>query len=148
MATVPPDACMHVRTSTVTWDEIGGEIVAINLESGHYFSLRHTARDLFVLWNAGAGHDEAATRVGAEDVPEGREEVAAFLDALLAAGLLQVASPGSGQPPPEPVDEPVVVHAYSRPELETFTDLEDLLLLDPVHNVDADGWPHAVVDEV
>jgi hypothetical protein len=32
--------------------------------------------------------------------------------------------------------------AFEPPLLEKFTDMEDLLLLDPVHEVDGRGWPH------
>ena len=31
---------------------------------------------------------------------------------------------------------------YGLPALERFTDMEDLLLLDPVHDVEEMGWPH------
>ena len=29
------------------------------------------------------------------------------------------------------------------PTLEKYTDMQDLVLLDPVHEVDERGWPHA-----
>ena len=31
---------------------------------------------------------------------------------------------------------------YEPPQLEKYTDMQDLVLLDPVHEVDATGWPH------
>jgi hypothetical protein len=33
--------------------------------------------------------------------------------------------------------------AYSPPKLEIYTDLHDLLLLDPIHDFDEAGWPVA-----
>ena len=31
--------------------------------------------------------------------------------------------------------------AYEHPVLQKYTDMEDLLLLDPIHDVDEAGWP-------
>jgi hypothetical protein len=47
------------------------------------------------------------------------------------------ASPDSTnrQPLPEP-------SGFEPPVLEKFTDMQDLILLDPVHEVDERGWPH------
>jgi hypothetical protein len=30
---------------------------------------------------------------------------------------------------------------FAQPVLNKFTDVEDLLMLDPIHDVDAAGWP-------
>ena len=32
---------------------------------------------------------------------------------------------------------------YTAPKLATYSDLQDLLLLDPIHDVDETGWPAA-----
>ena len=32
---------------------------------------------------------------------------------------------------------------YAAPKLATYSDLQDLLLLDPIHDVDETGWPAA-----
>ena len=32
---------------------------------------------------------------------------------------------------------------FEAPSFTTFTDMQDIILLDPVHEVDARGWPHA-----
>ena len=34
---------------------------------------------------------------------------------------------------------------YVPPVLEKFTDMQDLILLDPVHEVSERGWPHAAI---
>ncbi|MCU1244771.1 MAG: hypothetical protein JWN02_681, partial [Acidobacteria bacterium] len=31
----------------------------------------------------------------------------------------------------------------ARPRLERYTDMQEIILLDPVHKVDSQGWPHA-----
>ena len=32
---------------------------------------------------------------------------------------------------------------FVAPSFTTFTDMQDIILLDPVHEVDTRGWPHA-----
>jgi hypothetical protein len=43
---------------------------------------------------------------------------------------------GNGSPA-----EASINRSYSPPELSVFTDMQELLLLDPVHEVDDAGWP-------
>lgn len=38
---------------------------------------------------------------------------------------------------------PVPTGSFSKPELRVHTDLADMLLLDPIHDVDEAGWPIA-----
>lgn len=155
MADYPPNTRFVVREPAITWDEIGGEIVAINLESGHYFSLRHTARDLFVMLanDVTLANSVAQLPLNERDADTVAREANQFVTELVDCGLLAPAlvasepSRRSGEgtfierdPPHLPLSE------YSTPRLETYTDLEDLMLLDPVHDVDSQGWPRAVTD--
>jgi len=38
------------------------------------------------------------------------------------------------------------IDSYKAPELDTYEDMQDLILLDPIHEVDESGWPN-VADE-
>jgi hypothetical protein len=33
---------------------------------------------------------------------------------------------------------------FEKPGLQKYSDMQDLLLLDPIHEVDEMGWPHAL----
>jgi len=35
---------------------------------------------------------------------------------------------------------------FTKPELHKFTDMQDLLLFDPIHEVDESGWPNVGLD--
>ena len=37
--------------------------------------------------------------------------------------------------------EPVLAGEYQAPSLEKYSDLQDLLLIDPIHEADESGWP-------
>ena len=36
---------------------------------------------------------------------------------------------------------------FEKPVLQKYSDMQDLLLLDPIHEVDEAGWPHALPPE-
>jgi len=64
-----------------------------------------------------------------------------LVNELLAVDLIRPASAQAGN---APIGEMIpVTIAYAPPVLETFSDMQDLLLLDPIHEVDDAGWPMA-----
>ncbi|MBN8993893.1 MAG: PqqD family protein [Rhizobiales bacterium] len=121
-------------------DDFNGEIVALNLESGLYFSLRDLAgavwRDLV------AGHRaEDVVRAVSDSDPALGGEVGALVDRLLAEGLLRPVAtdvPATGD-----ITAAAFAAAGARAILvDTYDDMRDLVLTDPVHEVDEEaGWP-------
>ncbi len=69
-----------------------------------------------------------------------RDALTAFTDELRNEKLV-VEQPG--EPPTTAVASPLVEPAeFTPPVLEKYTDMQDLLLIDPIHEVnDAHGWP-------
>ena len=137
----------RVNSPQVISETVRGETIIVNLASGHYFNLQGTAAE---IWDALERHGGRAAIV--RTLQEGytgsdagiEREVDAFLDELDAAGLI-VAEEGdesveeSGAPiPADGARQPL-----APPSLTTFTDMQDIILLDPVHEVDPRGWPHA-----
>lgn len=98
-------------------DEVfDGEAVLVNLRTGRYYALDAEAT---VVWRA---------VVAGEPLPAGSGAFAHRLveeELAIADGAL-----------PEPDGE-------GSPAMQVFTDMEDILLLDPIHDVDYDasGWP-------
>ncbi|MEO8586867.1 MAG: PqqD family protein [Acidobacteriota bacterium] len=136
-----------INTPKVAYEAFDGEIVAVNLETGSYYSLRGTAAEFFRLAAAGASVPEItdvfAERHGAD--PGGvREGIAPFVDELLREGLLVPRAAGVSPAPFPPLERAPVTGPFALPRLEKFTDMQDLLLLDPIHEVDETGWPRAV----
>lgn len=126
----------------VIHETIDGEVVIINLESGNYYSLRGSGARVWAGIVAEADIDAIADDlVGAFDGLVGRPDVSGFLDELEREGLISrtAGEPGAG------LTATVTDGAggiFAAPVLERFTDMQDLILLDPVHEVDeAYGWP-------
>lgn len=123
-------------------ETLDGETIAINMETGSYYSMNAVASMLWQLILSGCSHDElidaacqrydapSATISGAVD---------GFLAELSRAGLVtrssgsQVGSPPGWTGPRE---------AFVAPQMEVFDDLQEMLLADPIHDVTPAGWPN------
>lgn len=110
-----------------------GEAVLVNLDSGCYYALSPAAT---VLWNLVADGRSAASL--AASVDGDASGVSTFVERFLEEGLLATGEVDAG-PAPE------TVSLEGEPTFEKFTDMQELLMLDPIHDIDldADGWPVA-----
>ncbi len=97
-------------------DTLEADTIVIDIRTGAYYTL---TQDAGRLW-------EQVRGTGACEVAEGGPE-ADVLAALVAEGLLTSDWIPSASVP---------VAAFTR-----YTDMEELLLADPIHEVDPDGWP-------
>ncbi len=138
-----PDRSLVIKVPIVTHERLDDEVIAINLETGIYYALIGPAADVWSAFDP-AGTVSAvagalAHRYGAAP-EEVQADVEAFSRRLEAAGLLAECAP-SADPPrallPLPPDS-----RWAAPELEEYRDMADLVLLDPIHQVDETGWPH------
>ena len=130
---------LQVASANIVNETFEDETVIVDLDSGTYFSLTELAS---CIWSAlpGATRDDLVAQVAARYPGAGDEVgrgVAAFLDALEKEGLVR--TDGSSGPAPNPL--PDTPEQFAAPWFEKFDDMQDLLLLDPIHDVDETGWP-------
>jgi hypothetical protein len=126
----------------VVHETIDGETILIHMGTGTYYSVDGAGSD---IWNlAAAGQPQAqiaatiAERYGADSEHVSRC-VAALIDRLVDEELLVMAEGGE-----EVVELPAVDTKFREPELNKYTDMQEFMLVDPLHDVDpAVGWPHA-----
>ena len=136
-----------VNAPDVAWEAFDGEVVIINLQSGHYFSARGSAALIWQALAAGASPAEIDVRMAsAFDAPASAMQgpVGAFIGDLLERALIvprPAEEAGTAQPPPDGAPAAPKV-PFSPPVLDTYADMQDILLLDPIHEVDDQGWPH------
>lgn len=134
----------RVNSPSVVWEDFEGEVVIVNLETGQYFSTRDVGSE---IWRRLAG---GATRSAVEhalvalyDVEAGAlaASLSTFVAELQAHALLLPEADGG---PVESAVEPAAPakRTYLPPTLEAYSDMQDLLLLDPIHEVDESGWPN------
>jgi hypothetical protein len=131
----------RITAGTVVSEIIDGEAVIMQMRTGHYFSTRGTGAVLWEVMQRGIDLETAA-RAFATATGHAESDIA---DALLAFAadatqhqlgeVLEVNAIAAAELPPLP-------SVWSTPVLEVFTDMEDLLLLDPIHDVSEEvGWP-------
>ena len=115
----------------------------VNLDSGAYYSLEQAARAAWLAFATGATLAETIDHLAKGYCGEQAAievETGLFLEELLKEGLLvptdSSATPVLGEAEPGRA-------AFVKPVLGKYTDMQELLLQDPVHEVDAAaGWPH------
>ncbi|MGD0198630.1 MAG: PqqD family protein [Solirubrobacteraceae bacterium] len=129
------------RRPDVLDETFDGEAVLVNMRTGRYYALDATATEVWELIAAGVGTaaDLVAALSRQRTLPPA--EVAAglrpFIERLAAESLIVGDSMALEEAPPS------TPSGAFAPSLQVFTDMEDLLLLDPIHEVDLDGtgWP-------
>jgi hypothetical protein len=127
-----PDQRYHVNTEDVTSKIVEGEAIIINLSDGAYYSLAGSGAVAWALLNAGSSADEIAGELAARydaDAATVGPDVMRLLDSL-AEERLVVAGELSGTPPALNADV-AACGAYEAPQLEKYSDMSDLLALDP-----------------
>jgi len=124
-----------LASADITYEMLDGEIVAIDFVQGTYHSLRGAAAPAFAALVLGHPSEQATTWF--TDPPAAAaDELAALVARWQQAGLL---TPRMG--PPERPPAPPVAVAWASPAFETFDDMQQLLLADPIHDVGDGAWP-------
>ena len=137
---------MQYRLSSspnVSARSFGDEVVAAHFANGVYYSLLGSAAQIWDGLMAGAEIDNVIAQVSALSDAGSVDFAAAansLVEALLAEQLIEPA-PGANATPWQAT--PGAEGPYGLPAVERYTDLEDLLQLDPIHDVEEMGWPHA-----
>lgn len=136
-------AHLRINTPGVVHETVDGEVVIVNLDNGLYFSTDQLGTSVWGLLAEGTPTDAILDWVhdayGDADPAIGAD-VTAFL-AQLEHNALVVPVERPPEPEPNSVATPAPAN-YVRPELQIYSDMEELLLLDPVHDVGEAGWPN------
>ena len=132
---------IRLNSPDVIHESFDSETVIVNLRIGVYFSLNEAGLHLWEEIVRGTTEDRlAALWQSKQEMDEvgARAVVRAFLKELRDEQLIVTDAPDALA---AAVDPPAA--GASLPVLRKFTDLQDLLMLDPIHEVDERGWPHA-----
>jgi hypothetical protein len=131
-----------VNKAGVVSDVIEGEVVIINLESGNYYSIAVTGVEIWEALNEGATLEEIIERVSQHyEAKQGEisSGVSAFIAQLQGEQLI-INAENKGQRKLERTGGEEK-RLFEAPRLEVFTDMQDFLLVDPIHEVDERGFP-------
>ena len=131
-------------------ETIEGEVILIALDTGTYYSLRGSGADVWEGVGHGASQGEIVAGLsrrydGSPD--EIDAAVAALLAQLDEERLIEAAEDGDAGGWAASDGAPATKAPFVGPVFEKHTDMQDLILLDPVHEVDPRGWPHPAPSE-
>jgi Coenzyme PQQ synthesis protein D (PqqD) len=143
------DTRFAVRNPQVIHRMIDDEVVMIDLETGNYFTFRGSATKMWACIEAGMSYGEALEHI--EQSFQGDPRVMEkglrwLLDRLLEENLIvRTDEPPRGS---MPVASGGDRQEFSDPAFEKYDDMADLILLDPVHEIDQEeGWPNKPREE-
>jgi hypothetical protein len=129
-------------------ETIDGEVIMLNLDRGRYYSLTRSGAE---AWDALRNLATPAEIVDhlhgryAADRSEIEAAVRRLVDDLCQEELIAPLAdrPSAGAPPAAATNGRTggARAAFEPPVLQVYTDMEDLLMLDPIHEVDETGWP-------
>lgn len=132
-----------VNTPNIVCEIFDNEVVAVNLDVGIYYSITGWSAKVWQMIQNGLSieeMDQILTKF-CNDSVNINESLAKFAQELLDKNLIVLSSSLNKSQAIDLQFEQV----DKMPDLliEEFSDMQDILLLDPVHDVDESGWPSA-----
>jgi hypothetical protein len=134
------DITYELNNPPVIAETLDGEVVAIDLDAGNYFGFRGPAVALWEALLAGAAPRELVAAVEGEGSREAlADALQGFIDRLVGDALIRPRAETRASAP-----APAAIAPWTAADLayECYTDMQNLLGLDPVHEADERlGWP-------
>ena len=132
-----------LNTPHVIHEQFDDEVIVIHMLTGVYYALQGSADFAWAYLKHGVSLEDLTPPFAkAHGISEGQAhtDLAAFIEQTTNEELVRPAQDGEVAP----IDEaPTATTPYSPPVLSRYDDLQDLLLLDPIHEIDPDeGWPN------
>jgi len=139
----------RVNSPRVIFEIIDGELIMVHMDRGAYFTANEVGAAVWELITCGCTVAEMCRSLaaryegGAQEIEAG---VASFLERLRAEDLIAPAESTDERAMPVP---PVAIQRsrFRPPGLQSYQDMQDMLALDPIHDVEAAGWPVPKFDD-
>lgn len=142
------DSHLRANYPGVVSETIEGETIVIHLKTGTYYSLEKTAVEIWQAIEVGItlGYLLTGMRQWYDQNTEDEEmetSTRQFIKDLIQEELIVVDTDfqkysETQSSIPQPAFE---TSRFTIPSFEKYTDMQDLLLLDPIHEVELSGWP-------
>jgi hypothetical protein len=119
---------------------VDDEVIIINMEIGNYYNVKGSAKMIFVDLIHGIKPSELRDfNQWDKKVTDG---LSRYIESLLQENILEVTTKSNNATPK--VSFITIANPDSELILHTYTDMQELLGLDPIHEVNPEeGWPHS-----
>ena len=140
------DQRYDINQPAVASEVINGEAIMMHHPSGDYFSANGIGAVVWQWIGETRSHDQIVRALEA-NFPQSsdriRGAVDAFLADLLSHELIRVIPSGDSPAPGSPTHQAAdLAGEFAPPVLNVYSDMRDVLLLDPIHEVEeVSGWP-------
>jgi hypothetical protein len=128
----------------VVYEVLNTEVIAIDFDTGTYYALLHVAKQMWMLIEQEIPFDQSAQILSnyyQKNLNEVLIDLKPFVAELIDKGLIESIDEASHVQGATPqIDS----HGwgYEAPKLVSYMDIQELLLLDPIHEVVEAGWPN------
>lgn len=127
-------------------ETVDGEALIMDMVTGAYYTCFGASTTAWEALKRGAEPPQVAAALAAAypvELPEAEQDVERFLAELTQEEMLVPADgPSNGATAEPAAGNGGPAGEYQPLAFERYTDLADLILLDPVHDVSDAGWPH------
>ena len=133
-------SAFQIFDSQVVYEILSSEVIVVDFRTGDYYALLHVAKQVWQLIEKRLSFDRIA-KILSEHYKKEIDTISAdlqlFFDQLVECGLIEAAVAAAGEAILSSSDN----WEYTPPKLQKYTDIENLLLIDPIHEVSEVGWP-------
>jgi Coenzyme PQQ synthesis protein D (PqqD) len=133
----------RVNSPQVIYENIDGELILVHMEKGAYYTTDEVGSALWDLIDSRCTVSEMCESLAAQ-FEAGPEEIEAatssFIELLIAEELIRLDEPSASRAPQRRAAPPAR-RPFRAPGLQSYRDMQDMLALDPIHDVEAAGWP-------
>ena len=130
---------LAIDARRVVHETIDGEVIVIQLETGFYYSLDGVGAEVWTRLVQGLAPEVIASEIAAAHGVSADAAVFGLLHDLHTEQLI-VNEGGASLLAEEALTGDSA--GLPKPLLQKYTDMEDFMLVDPVHDVDESGWPN------
>jgi len=143
-------ASYRINSPNVIGETMEGETIVLNYQTGDYYSLNDSASTVWQLIEKNSSFRGMIDRLGVQFEAEATEiesAISSFLQELKNENLIVADSNPKETTSLENTNLETEKQEFQKPAIQKFTDMQDLLLLDPIHEVEEEGWPYAKSDD-
>lgn len=137
-----------INSTKIIYEVLNTEVIVINFSTGDYYELPHVAKH---VWQSLEQHLSTANIIQLlsnffkKDPEQVKMDVENFVTQLLEHGLI-IESDNSATLSVEDLENIIGQDCrhweYDKPAVNKYSEVQNLLLLDPIHDVDETGWPN------
>jgi hypothetical protein len=112
----------RINDSRAISETVDGETIIINLENGNYYSLNHAGT---IVWDF---------VIAQKPLDASEKNIVDFIAFLVNENLILETETAK-----DAILEKIILEKL--PTIEKYEDMQQMLLADPIHDVEAVGWP-------